>query len=182
MRRDPAVIRVYSKSLLEATQPTGRLKEYIGEAVALRKIYLDNPRVKAFLEGPHIREQEKAGLVDAVFSGGRVLPMLFNLLRVLVNKKRITLLPDILEEFQEIAEQELGQVIGRVTSAVPMDPTKQRLLTQRLEQVTGLNFTFEFKVDPEVLGGVLVRYKDVNIDGTLRGRLRHLRSRLEAMA
>ncbi|MFH2009107.1 MAG: ATP synthase F1 subunit delta [bacterium] len=181
MIREPEVIRVYARSLLAAVKPTGKLKEYVGEADALRKIYLEQPRLQAFLEGPHVREQNKAALVEATFSSNRVLPMLYNLLRVLVNKKRILFLPDILKEFNVIGQLELGNVVGKVTSAVPIDPTKQRTLTQRLEELTGLKFTFNFEVDPGVLGGVLVRYKDVNIDGTLRGRLQALRSQLEAL-
>ncbi len=181
MRRDPEVIRVYSRSLLEAVQPTGKLKEYLAEAEVLRSLYLANPQLQAFLEGPHIKEQSKDALVDAVFAGGRVLPMLYNLLRVLIDKKRVVNLPNILHEFYELGQQELGNVVGEVYSAVPMDPSRQRALTQALEKATGLKFNFDFEVDENVLGGVLVRYKDVSIDGTLRGRLRGLRASLEAL-
>jgi F-type H+-transporting ATPase subunit delta len=181
MRREPEVIRVYSQSLLEAVKPTGQLRQYVADAEALRKWYQEQPRLRAFWEGPHIREQEKAALADKLFGGGRVPPLLYNLIRVLINKKRILELPDILEAFRYIGEEEMGQVVGRVISAVPIDPPKRKLLEQKLEMVTGLKFTLDFRVDPDVLGGVHVKYKDVNIDGTLRGRLRSLRSRLEAV-
>lgn len=180
MRRDPAVIRVYSRSLLEAVQPTGKLKEYLADAETLRHFYLDNPQLQAFLEGPHIREQNKDALVDAVFAKN-VAPMLYNLLRVLIDKKRVVNLPNILHEFYELGQEELGNVVGEVFSAVTIDPSRQRALTAALEKVTGLNFSFDFTVDENLLGGVLVRYKDVSIDGTLRGRLRGLRSSLEAL-
>jgi len=181
MRRDPEVIRVYSRSLLEAVRPTGKLREYLADAETLRKVYLDNPQLQAFLEGPHIREQNKDALVDAVFAEGRILPMLYNLLRVLVDKKRVVNLPGVLHEFYELGQQELGNVVGEVFSAVTIDPSRQRALTQALEKVTGLKFSFDFMVDENLLGGVLVRYKDVSIDGTLRGRLRGMRSSLEAL-
>ncbi len=182
MRREPEVIRVYSQSLLEAVKGTGQLKQYVADAEDLRKWYLGQARLRAFWEGPHIREQEKMEFAEKVFGGGRLPPILFNLLRVLINKKRILLLPDILREFRHIGEEELGQLVGHVTTAIQLDPTKQRLLGQKLEMVTGHKFTLDFLVDPEVLGGVLVKYKDVIIDGTLRGRLRALRSQLEAVA
>ncbi len=181
MRRDPEVIRVYSRSLLEAVEPTGKLKEYLADAETLRKFYLANPQLQAFLEGPHIREQNKDALVDAVFAEGRILPMLYNLLRVLIDKKRVVNLPNILHEFYELGQEELGNVVGEVYSAVAIDPSRQRALTQALEKVTGLNFSFDFMVDENLLGGVLVRYKDISIDGTLRGRLRGLRASLETM-
>ena len=182
MRREPEVIRVYSQSLLEAAKPTGQLKTLVQDAEALRQWYLGQPRLRAFWEGPHIREQEKMSFAEKCFGGNRLPPLLFNLVRVLINKKRILMLPDILKEFRHIGEEELGQVVARVTSAAPIDPAKQRLLGQKLEMVTGLKFTMDFRVDPELLGGIVVKYKDVNIDGSLRGRLRELRSRLEAVA
>lgn len=181
MIRDPEVIKVYARSLLAAVQPTGQLEQYIDEAKALRQIYVDEPRLRAFLEGPHIREEEKMKLVFTVFGKGRVLPMLFNLLRVLVDKKRIILLPEILMEFYVLGEEALGLVVGRVVTAVPVDTGKQRELQQQLENVTGLKFTLDFRIDENVLGGVLVQYKDVSIDGTLRGRLSGIRERLEAL-
>lgn len=182
MRREPEVIRVYSQSMLEAVKATGQVRQYVDDAEALRKWYSGQERLKTFLEGPHIREQDKASLIDKLFGGGRLPPLLFNLVRVLINKKRILLLPEILREFRHIGEEELGQLVAHVTTAIPMDLPKQKLLSQKLEMVTGRKFTMDFKVDPEVLGGVLVKYKDVIIDGTLRGRLRALRSRLEAVA
>lgn len=182
MRRDPEVIRVYSHSFLDAVKPTGQLRSILNDVKAFRDWYVGQARLRTFLEGPHIREQDKMSLVESVFGKGRLPPLLFNLLRVVIAKKRILLLPDILEEFRKIGEEALGQLVGRVTTAIPVDASKQRLLAQKLEMVTGQKFTLDFRVDPDVLGGVLVQYQDVIIDGTLRGRLRGLRARLESVA
>jgi len=182
MRREPDVIRVYSHSFLAAVQPSGQLRAYLADVEAFRRWYMGQARLRTFLEGPHIREQDKLALVEAVFGKGRLPPLLLNLLRVVIAKKRILMLPEILEEFRKIGEEAIGQVVGRVTTAIPVDPPKQRLLAQKLEMVTGQKFVLDFRVDKDVLGGVLVQYKDVIIDGTLRGRLRGLRARLESVA
>lgn len=182
MRHDPEVIHVYSRSLLLAVKPTGQVRQYVDDAEALRHWYAGQTRLRNFLEGPQYREQDKAELVSQIFGGGRLPPLLFNLVRVLINKKRIMMLPEILAAFRLVGEEELGQYVALVTSAVPMELSKQKLLGQKLEMVIGKKFALDFKVDPEVLGGVLVKYKDVIIDGTLRNRLRSLRMRLEAVA
>ncbi|MDY0001955.1 MAG: ATP synthase F1 subunit delta [Polyangia bacterium] len=182
MRREPEAIRVYSQSMLEAVKPTGQIQQYVDDAERLRQWYVEQKRLRTVLEGPHIPERLKFSLVDKLFGGGRLPPLLYNLVRVLIDKKRILVLPEILTEFRLIGEEELGKLVATVTTAVPMDASSQRLLGQKLEMVTGNRFTVDFRVDPKVLGGVLVKYKDVIIDGTLRGRLRVLRARLEAVA
>lgn len=182
MRREPAVIRVYSRSLLDAVRAAGQIRQYVDDAEVLRIWYQGQPRLRTFLEAPHIAEKDKASLAEKVFGGGRVPPLLFNLIRLLIRKKRTLVLSEILGEFRLIGEEALGQLVAQVTTAIPMDPAKQALLKQRLEAATDKKFKLDFRVDPEVLGGVLVKYKDVIIDGTLRGRLWTLRARLEAVA
>jgi F-type H+-transporting ATPase subunit delta len=181
MMHDPEVIEVYSRSLLEAVKPTGKLQAHVDEAVALREIYLGVPAFQVFLETPSVRDQDKDLLVERGFGGGRLLPLLYNFLRLLIRKKRILLLPDILEHFRIRAEEDLGLVVGKVTTALPLDPARQQRLKQVMETITGLRFMLDWKVDPGVLGGVLVTYQDVMIDGTLRGRLNDASSRLRTL-
>jgi F-type H+-transporting ATPase subunit delta len=181
MRREPEVVEVYSRSLLQVVKASGRVQEYVDESIALRGVYLGVPAFQVFLEAPSIRDQDKALLVERVFGRGKLLPLLFNFLRLLIRKKRMLLLPDILEDFRIKAEEQLGLVVGKVVTAIPLDAGRQARLKQMLESVTGLRFVFDYKVDPGVLGGVLVTYQDVMIDGTLRGRLADASSRIRAL-
>ena len=69
-----------------------------------------------------------------------------------------------------------------MTSAVPLTPDDVQALTQRLEQTTGGRIALDVQVDPSLLGGLIVRVGDRLIDGSVRGRLERLRTRLVAGA
>jgi F-type H+-transporting ATPase subunit delta len=90
--------------------------------------------------------------------------------------------PSIAAFFREMVDQERGVVRASVTSAVELDEGRRASLLQRLREETGHDVVLEERIDPEVLGGLVVRIGDRMLDGSARSRLRALRSRLEQVS
>jgi F-type H+-transporting ATPase subunit delta len=125
------------------------------------------------------------GMTDERFVGiiRRVLPdateKQINLFRLLRRKSRLALGPSIAAFFREMVDEERGVVRATVTTAVELDGERRDSLVQRLRQQTGREIVLEERVDPGLLGGLVVRIGDQLLDASARTRLRQLRSRLE---
>ena len=102
-----------------------------------------------------------------------------NLFRLLRRKNRLALGPSIAAFFREMVDEERGVVRAAVTSAVELDDERRQSLIGRLQEQTGKQVVIEERVDPGLLGGIIVRIGDRLVDGSARTRLRQLKARLE---
>jgi F-type H+-transporting ATPase subunit delta len=101
-----------------------------------------------------------------------------NLIQLLLRRGRIEDLPRVAAEFRRLDDARQGITHATATSASPLTPDEVRELTARLEQSTGGRVALDVRVDPSLLGGLVVRVGDRLIDGSVRGRLERLRNQL----
>jgi len=130
-----------------------------------------------FLLAPHILEDKKAALVREVF-GPRVERLFLEFLLVLLEKHRIGFLHDIVREFRKLVEEARGIIKTRVVTAQPLTDDEQKRLVERLEARTGKTIRLVPRVDPSILGGMIVILKDQIIDGSVRHKLSILKEEL----
>lgn len=178
MSRDPIVASNYAKALLHTAQKSGiALRAVLDEAIQLRRLIEAESRLRVFLEGPQFRDEDKIRIVVNVFKG-RVSDLLFQFMLLVLQRDRIVHLFEIFDEFEYLVEREEGVTPGVVTTAVPITDEAVALIRTKLEAATGLKFDLRAKVDPKLIGGVKVQYKDVLIDSTIQTYLGDLRQRL----
>lgn len=178
MSRDPLVASNYAKALLHTVQKSGvALRAALDEAYQLRRLIESESRLRVFLEGPQFRDEDKIRLIKNVFQG-RLSDLFLQFLLLLLRRNRIVNLFEIFEEFEYLVEHEEGLTMGVVTTAVPASGDEIDRLRFQLEAATGLKFDLRVKVDPRLIGGVKVQYKDVLMDSTIQTYLGDLRQRL----
>jgi F-type H+-transporting ATPase subunit delta len=118
-------------------------------------------------------------IVDALGArGADVSRPVLNLVLLLLRRGRIELLPRVAREFDRLDDERLQITHATATSAAPLEEDEARALASRLEQLTGGTVALDLQVDPDIIGGLIVRVGDRLIDGSVRGRLERLRSRL----
>jgi F-type H+-transporting ATPase subunit delta len=177
----PSIIaRNYAETLLElarrqggdgAVDAYGRAIDDVGEL--LRR----EPRVRRFLETPRIDAESKKRAVRTAFTG-RVPEHLLRFLLVVVEKRRQALLPQIADEYHTLVDQLRGRIRAEITLAAQPTPELQSELVATLARKLGKTVVPTFRVDPALVGGIVVRVGDQILDGSLRRRLAALRRRL----
>lgn len=178
-RQYSPVERTYAEALLGAARRLGIVQQAAEEARALVQVTRQSPRLMVFLESPHISYPAKLELLDRVFKG-RLSPLMVNLLHVLARRRRTVFLNETLDLFQELVEESEGILHAEVTTAHELGLQDKLRLKAALEKYAKSRLQIEYHRDPRLIGGVVCRLKDRQLDSSLRSALDELERRLNA--
>lgn len=145
-------------------------------ALATAEQRLGEPQVARLLANPAIPYPDRAGLVAQLLDDVEGAPR--NLALLLVRRNRAHQLADVAREFRRLHARREGVVEAHVTSAAPLTEAETAALAERLEGLTGGRVEMSVTTDAAILGGIQVRLGDRLIDGSVRGRLERLRTRI----
>jgi F-type H+-transporting ATPase subunit delta len=137
---------------------------------------LGDPQILAILEDPKIHFREKQQLVNKLLPGFSQLAL--NFAYFMVAKQRLTILNQVVAEYEKMANSYQGLEHARVTTAVPIEKEEQEKLSERLEAITGKRILFTSEVNPSIIGGFIARVGDKLIDGSTRAKLEALKKKL----
>lgn len=175
--RDRTVARNYAEALFELALRHEGLEAF-GAALSLVAGLIDeDPRLRQFLETPRIDAGPKKDALRKALEG-QVPPMLLNFLLVVIDKRRQRLIGSIATEFAALVDDHENRVHVDVTVARPLDEATGKLLDERLSRLLGKTAVSHVRVDPSIIGGVVIRAGDTIYDGSLRRRLGSMRRQL----
>jgi len=172
------VAKKYAHALLMAVMERNLIDLADEQMTGLRELIRRDRSLINFLTAPQILEEKKYELVRTVFSE-RLERLFIEFLIVLIDKHRVRFLPDILDEFDQLLNVEKGVLKATVVSATKLDQNVYDSLKPKLEKKTGLKVEIEKKIDPAILGGMIVIMHDEIIDGSVRHGLDMIREKLE---
>ncbi|MCX5787206.1 MAG: ATP synthase F1 subunit delta [Elusimicrobia bacterium] len=170
---DRVLARRYAEAFYLSAQEGGEQEKARVELMDAYKAL--TPRLGA-LKNPTLPAREKKALVLAAAPGLSTRTRGF--LDLLIDKKRIGVLPAVVGDVGRIVDEKAGRVRAQVRSAAELSPAELQTLAQRLKRFIGKDVVVEAKVDPELLGGVVVRMGDLVLDGSIQGKLRDLAAKL----
>ncbi len=175
MIREPAARR-YAQAAFELAEERGDFDAWLEDLEGLADAF-DEPAVARALTSERVSVAERERIIQQAAPGIRPLP--WNLVRLLLSRGRIRLLPEVAEALRELVEERQGIVRAVVTTAVELDEEGRRSIAGRLGQLTGKQVLVETQVDESILGGLVARIGDRLIDGSARTKLAALKASLE---
>lgn len=171
------IARSYATALFELAGRSGDTEAMSRAFASVNAAVGSTPRFSDFLRSPKIEVDEKKGVLRTAFEA-HVPPVFMNFLMVVLDKRRQRLLREIAREYDLLMDEKLGRVNVSVTLAHEPDAAEVADITASLERLTGKAVMPHMHVDAEILGGIIVRYGDRLLDGSLRRQLISLRGRL----
>jgi F-type H+-transporting ATPase subunit delta len=167
------VAQVYSRSLFEVAKEQDKLDRIRGEVAQFADALAENRELSVFFFSPYFSTQEKEeGLRRMVTDAD---PTLLNFLQVLIENHRLPLIHRIRRQFDVLWDHENRRLPVQVTSAVALDRSVVEALESRIREQTGQNVQLESKVDPDILGGIVLQVGNSVLDASVRHRLEQLR-------
>jgi F-type H+-transporting ATPase subunit delta len=167
----------YSQSLFEAALEQNKLDLVFDELAGLKVVIADNQSFFKALEYPFITLDEKNNIISEVFSQS-FDPVICDFLKVLIEKDRITILNEILKDFEELYYDYNKLLKVQITTAFELEEDYKEKLKLKLKEVFKEDVVIEVNIDPTIIGGLFIRAKDKIIDATVKGKLDRMKDNL----
>jgi F-type H+-transporting ATPase subunit delta len=176
--RSTTVARNYAEALLDLGERGGHTDRYAELIDAVAGAVETTPEIQAVLMSPRVPKSEKARLLGGALEGAPREFVLF--LQSLVKRGRQKYLRDIATQYQALLDIKHNRVRAGVTLARPAEESLQRDIQAALSRQLGKEVLAAFHVDPEILGGTVVRVGERIHDGSVRRRMTKLRRLLSS--
>jgi F-type H+-transporting ATPase subunit delta len=176
--RDVGIARNYAEALFDLGEGNGQTTHYADLIDAVAAAVETTPQVQAVLMSPRVPKAEKSRMLAAALKGAPKEFVLF--LQAVVKRGRQQLLRGIATEYLAQVDLKLNRVRAGVTLARPADEKMRKAIQDALSKQLRKEVIASFSVDPEILGGAVVRVGERIHDGSVRRRMTKLRRQLLA--
>jgi|SRR5215210_6555921 len=170
------IASVYARSLFEVAQEQGKLDDVRAQLGEFADALEDNQPMQVFFFSPYFSTQEKEDGLDKVVSDAE--PILDNFLKLLIEKHRMPVVFRVRRDYEEMWQRENRLLPVEVTSAIELDKQTVKQIGDRIGEETGQKIDLSSRVEPEILGGIVVRVGNSIIDASIRARLEQLRKQV----
>jgi F-type H+-transporting ATPase subunit delta len=170
------VHRVYARALLDAAKERGRVAEVREEIADFVAAVRDVPELRSLLRNPQLDPRAKSAALEGVL--GESEELVRNFVRLLAEKGRAGQIEDIAEEFERLVAAEEGQLSVELTTAYELSDEEADAIVRQIEQASGRKVEAERRVDPNLIGGMVLQAGSLRLDASVRGRLERLAQEL----
>jgi F-type H+-transporting ATPase subunit delta len=173
------VARVYAEALIAIGRERDCIPRLYDDLKALADLYDRDPEFRAFFTSPRFDPDWKYGVLKRALEK-KLCPPVLGLMRVLIRKRRETVLDNVADLFGRFRDEAEGKVHVFVTTARELGGDQREAIAARVAAFTGKGVVYHEKTDPALIGGTVVRIGDRVVDGSIRRRLKALRKNLVA--
>lgn len=165
----------YARSLMELALERGQLAGVNEDMHLVAEACTASEDLRLMLKSPVIKADAKERVLDRVFAG-KIGEMTSRFIGILVRKGREGMLPEVAVAFTSLYKENQGILTAEVTSAVPLsDSARQQVRDMAVKKHPGKSIELSEKVDPDLIGGIIIRIGDEQYDGSVSRRLHDLR-------
>jgi F-type H+-transporting ATPase subunit delta len=165
--------RVYARSLFEAAREHGKLDELREQLAQVADALEGNRELTLFFFSPYFSTAEKEQALPGLLEGADEL--LLNFLSLLIENHRMPVIFRIRSEYERLWEEENRTLPVEITSAIALDDATTASLGRTIGEQAGRKVKLATRVDPEIIGGIIVRVGNSILDASIRNRLEQLR-------
>jgi F-type H+-transporting ATPase subunit delta len=169
----------YASALFELARDDSQIGTIEGELGGVAQMLDESADFRRLVESPVFSAEDQERAIGALAARAGIGGLTGNFLRLVARNRRLFALPGIITAFHEMAARERGEVTAEVTSALPLDDGHVAALKQALKEKLGKDVTLKTRVNPALLGGLIVKVGSRMIDTSLRTRLMTVKTQLK---
>ena len=168
--------RRYAQAVFQLAVENGRLDAW-SEDLRVVALALENAEMAGLLDSPQVPAAVKIDTIKQVL-GDSVEPLALKLVSLLAVRRLCHLVPGILDEYGRLVDEHERVARAEAVSAVDLNDGQRSAILGVVEEIVGTEVRLTTRVEPEILGGLIVRVGDRVLDGSVRARLREMRRRI----
>ncbi len=165
--------QVYARSLFQVALAQGTLDELREQLGQLADAIDQNHDLAVFFFSPYFSTNEKQEALERMLDGAD--PSFLNFLRLLIENHRMPVIFRIRHEYERLWDEENKTLPVEITSAIALDEQTTESLGRTIGERAGRKVTLAARVDPDIIGGIIIRVGNSILDASIRNRLEQLR-------
>jgi len=167
------VARTYARALFEAAKDAGRIDEVRDQLTTFVEAVDEVPELRSLIRNPELDPLTKAAALDAVLEGADEL--IRNFVRVVTRKGRAAQLDEIAREYEVLVAAEEQILSVELATAYELSDDEAAAIVKQIEEASGQRVEAARTVDPDLIGGLVLKAGSLEVDSSVRGRLDRLR-------
>lgn len=168
------IFEPYAEALMGIAQSQNLVDEFASNVAGLASSLEAAPELAQFLASPIYDNAGKKAVLRQAFEN-QVHPTITSFLMLLVDRQRIAFLPGIAGRFQDLVRQLRNTILAEVTSAIELNDGQKHAVIEKIKAMSGSpNIELQTRIDPELLGGVIIKVGSQVLDASVRGQLRRI--------
>ncbi len=173
----------YARALVDVVTEPGSTTDpaqVLSQLRAVQQLIQESPVLQNALASPAVAPSKKRAVMRRLLEPMGVLEKVRNFVYVVIDHRRAHEFTSIVDAFETLLDERLGFVAAEVRSATPLTPAQTAQLEAQVSRLAGKKAKLKFLSDPALIGGVVARVGSTVYDGSVRGQLERLRTRLGA--
>jgi F-type H+-transporting ATPase subunit delta len=172
----------YAVALFQLAEEQNTLDAVADDLHNLRRLIEESADLERLIRSPVLSRDEQARGLGAIGDRAGFDQLTKRFLGLLAHKRRLFALPEVIDAYDALVAEHKGEVAGEVVSAVPLSAAQLQSVQQHLSAAAGQTVKLATAVDPNLLGGLVVRVGSRMIDASIRSKLRQLELALKGAA
>ena len=165
----------YAVALFELAKDQRQLEKVESDLASLQAMLDSSADLRRLVLSPVITAENQAKALDAVLGKAGISGLTANFVKLIAKNRRLFAAADMMKAFRALVARERGEVSADVASAHPLTREQMQLLSDTLRTSIGKNVRIDTRVDPNLLGGLVVKVGSRMIDSSLRTKLNNLK-------
>jgi F-type H+-transporting ATPase subunit delta len=169
----------YASALFDLAQEQRQIPDVEASLVNFQTLLDESEDLRRLVRSPVISAAEQTKALGAILDKAQIAGLGGNFLRLIARNRRLFAAPDMIKSFRALAAKARGEVSADVTSALPLTDSQISALKDTLRASAGKDVVINAKVDPALLGGLVVKIGSRMIDSSLATKLSSLKARMK---
>jgi F-type H+-transporting ATPase subunit delta len=172
----------YAAALFELADSKKALDAVAGDLAALRKMIADSDDLRRLMNSPILGRDDQTKAIAAVAKAAGFNDLTQKFVGLVAQNRRLFTLPAMIKAFLKLLADRRGEMTAEVTAARPLTADQQAAVAEAIKRAVGSKVTIDVKVDPSLLGGLVVRVGSRMIDSSLKTKLQKLQLAMKGVA
>lgn len=168
----------YAKAALSLAQEQNKAEKINQDMQLIDNTIAENKKLRSFLNNPVFKAEDKLKTFDAIF-GNKIDEITKGIIKLLIKNKRLTLLPFVAKQFQNLYNKAQNVTTAVVTTAVPLTDALKKKVLEKIKNETKKEVSLENVVDDSIIGGFVLKIGDKQVDASISGKLNNLSKKFE---
>jgi F-type H+-transporting ATPase subunit delta len=168
----------YAKAILSFALEQNKEVEVNNDMLLIASTINENRDLQVLLDNPVLKSDLKKSTLKEVFAS-KVSSLSIGLIDLLIDNKRLAIIKEVADKYTVLYDKLKGIEVAKVTTAIPLTKELNAQVLKKVKEITGKEATIENNVNPDIIGGFILRIGDVQYDASISNKLKVLRRQFE---